>query len=302
MAVHLVNGEFTATLSEAAGFKTGIALDKSQLIELFPDNSSYKEMLAMPDDAVIRVHSYDIDEMFVQILYYLGNVDRVTSSTITARLLHKYKADSQLFPIYMEIFELFVKHNKIMLDEAIRDGTKLMNPERFIGECVVKYGRTGLNMAAELLRGKAEDMHCKLSSYRRFEWDDTVDLKELFQSESLDSKYGEFIDQRFIDFLYKNQDKLGEMHWRKFEGLTAEFFDRQGYKVELGPGRNDGGIDVRVWKDNADETEAPLLLVQCKRYKHKIDRTVVKALWADVQMGKSKLRFNCYNLFPVTRR
>lgn len=112
-------------------------------------------------------------------------------------------------------------------------------------------------------------------------------LEDLFKSESLESQYGEFIDQRFINYLNRNHDKLGEIHWRKFEGLTAEYFDRQGYKVELGPGRNDGGIDVRVWKDNARDGDAPLILIQCKRYKEKIGRTVVKALWADVEWEKA---------------
>lgn len=77
------------------------------------------------------------------------------------------------------------------------------------------------------------------------------------------------------------------MHWRKFEGLTAEYFSREGYEVELGPGRNDGGIDVRVWKNNKKAGDPPLILIQCKRYKDKIERTVVKALWSDMEWEKA---------------
>jgi restriction system protein len=67
--------------------------------------------------------------------------------------------------------------------------------------------------------------------------------------------------------------------------LTAEYFDREGYTVDIGKGRNDGGIDIRVWKNKLDSEDPPLILIQCKRYKEKntIDRTVVKALWADLQ-------------------
>lgn len=288
MAVHLVNGEFISTLSEAAGFKTGIALNKSQLIGLFPNGSDFKEQLSMKDESVIRIHSSDIDEVFMQILYFLGNVDTPTPISSTIRLLHKYKEDKVLYPIYMGVFELYNKHLKLMIEMAQSTGEKTLNPENFIKACALKYGREGLKMCSELIKGNSEDMHCKLSSYRRFEWSDAIDLEGLFKSESLESQYGEFIDQRFIDYLDRNQDKLGEMHWRKFEGLTAEYFDRQGYKVELGPGRNDGGIDVRVWKDNVNEGEAPLIMIQCKRYKNKIDRTVVKALWADVQWEKAE--------------
>lgn len=288
MAIYLVNGEFTATLSEAAGFKTGIALSKEQLIDIFPSDSDYKEMLSMSDESVIRIHSEDVDYIFNQILYYLGNIESPDNISSTIRLLHKYMKNEKLYPIFMAIFDMFNRHHKLMLDEAIKNGTKVMNPEPFMRECAEKYGKVGLNMAFEFIKGNSEDMHCRLSTYRRFEWDDTIDLKELFLSESLDSKYGEFIDQRYINFLHRNENKLGDMHWRKFEGLTAEYFDRQGYKVELGPGRNDGGIDVRVWKDKSGPGEAPLILIQCKRYQNKIDRTVVKALWADVQWEKAQ--------------
>lgn len=57
MAVHLVNGGFVATISEAAGFKTGIALDKPQLIDLFPDDSGFRVMLSMGDESEIRIHT-----------------------------------------------------------------------------------------------------------------------------------------------------------------------------------------------------------------------------------------------------
>lgn len=69
-----MNGEFVATISEAAGFKTGVALDKPQLINLFPNDSGFKDMLSMGDESVIRIHSSDIDELFMQVLYHLGNV------------------------------------------------------------------------------------------------------------------------------------------------------------------------------------------------------------------------------------
>jgi hypothetical protein len=177
----------------------------------------------MKDESVIRIHSSDIDEVFMLVLYYLGNVDGPTSVSSTIRLLHKYKKDKELFSIYMSVFELYSEHFKLMLDEAEKSGSKTLNPEKFIKECARRHGKKGLKMCSELIHGNSEDMHCKLSSYRRFEWSDAIDLENLFKSESLESQYG----------------------------------------------------------------EAPLIMVQCKRYKNKIDRTVVKALWADVQWEKA---------------
>ena len=80
----------------------------------------------------------------------------------------------------------------------------------------------------------------------------------------------------------KNFGKIDEINWRKFEGLTAEFFERAGFKVKIGPGRGDGGVDVRVWAPEEEIEKPPLILVQCKRQREKVEQVVVKALWADV--------------------
>ncbi len=53
------------------------------------------------------------------------------------------------------------------------------------------------------------------------------------------------------------------MHWRKFEELTAEYLQREGFNVELGPGINDDGVDVRIWKSTQNvHEEAPHIIVQ----------------------------------------
>ena len=282
----LTNQEFICILSEATGFKTGVALNKDQLLQLFPDESVYKKTLSIDSKQYIRLHSSDVDEVFVQILYFLGNVEYPTNISNTIRLREKYKKDKILLSIYESILTLFIHHNESMIQKAIANKTKLLDPTEFMTEACHKFGEIGLTISYEIINGTVEDSHCtlSLSKTRRFNWEDTVNLESLFKSESLESKYGRFIDQRFINYLYRNQDRLGEINWRKFEGLTAEYFAREGYKVNIGEGRNDGGIDIRVWKDEADNNDPPLILVQCKRYKEKntIDKTVVKALWADV--------------------
>ncbi|EFD66088.1 conserved hypothetical protein [Streptomyces lividans TK24] len=115
-------------------------------------------------------------------------------------------------------------------------------------------------------------------------WRDSLALAELFDSESTTATYGKFFDQRFIDYLAANFDQIGEINWRKFEALTAEYFDRQGYEVELGAGRNDNGVDLRIWESGTrGDDSAPTIIVQCKREKQKIQKVVVKALAADVR-------------------
>ncbi len=113
-------------------------------------------------------------------------------------------------------------------------------------------------------------------------WTNPIELKKLFTGTAIAPEQGKFIDQRFIDYLSNNNDRLPEMHWRKFEELVAEFFHREGYTVELGPGSDDDGVDVRVWKSGAKPTDNPLCLVQCKRQNAKVERVIVKGLSADV--------------------
>ncbi len=91
-----------------------------------------------------------------------------------------------------------------------------------------------------------------------------------------------FFDQRFINYLSANFDTINQINWRKFEGLIAEFFDRSGFTVEIGPGRNDDGVDVRLWPKTYDNHLPPSMLVQCKRQKEKIEKVVVKVLYADI--------------------
>ncbi|MCL7493202.1 restriction endonuclease [Streptomyces sp. MCA2] len=117
----------------------------------------------------------------------------------------------------------------------------------------------------------------------RRQWNDVLDLSELFSTESVMASYGRFFDQRFVNYLAANYDAVGTIHWRKFEGLVAEYFHRAGFQVEIGPGRNDNGVDIRVWGASlAADVSPPTLLIQCKRVRREIDKVVVKALAADV--------------------
>ena len=76
--------------------------------------------------------------------------------------------------------------------------------------------------------------------------------------------------------------RIDEIHGPKLKGLAGEFFERAGFQVEMGPGRGDAGVDVRVWAASGDGAKPRLVLVQCKGQQEKVSQVVVKALWADV--------------------
>jgi restriction system protein len=108
-------------------------------------------------------------------------------------------------------------------------------------------------------------------------------LANLFHEKNDDPEFGKFMAQRFIDFLSNNEVLLRKMHWCQLEKLTAEFFEQAGYLVDLGLGRNDDGVDVRVWKYLiSDKDSSPTLIIQCKRQKADVDKVPVKGLAADV--------------------
>jgi len=141
-----------------------------------------------------------------------------------------------------------------------------------------QVGLMAVEFVRRLERGLLES---PWSLHRDVEWLEVKSLAGLRDSPELDPERGRFLDQRFIDYLQTQPQGLDAMHWRKFEGLTAEFFDRRGFRVEIGPGRDDDGVDIRIWAD-AGRPAAPLYLVQCKRQRQKVGKVIVKALWADV--------------------
>ena len=48
------------------------------------------------------------------------------------------------------------------------------------------------------------------------------------------------------------------------------------------PCTNDGGVDIRGWREIPTPGDPPTLLVQCKRTRDNVEQVVVKALWADM--------------------
>jgi len=119
-------------------------------------------------------------------------------------------------------------------------------------------------------------------------WDGIVQLDRLFEGEHIPDDPAVYLDQRYIDYLAKNGEEMTRMHWRNFERLTTEFFRRQGYEVDLGPGTKDGGIDVRVWTDKEAKAGPPIMLIQCKRTKDNVGIETVKAFWADVVFERAQ--------------
>ena len=177
----------------------------------------------------------------------------------------------------------FMKFIQQSLDDSnLRRGQRI-DVSPFIRMCLETYGSQGLEMADNLVSSTMVWLEIKSSHFPTVaNWKDEVELEDLFRAEGLETQYGSFFDQRYIDYLHRNFEDIDRVNWRKFEGLTGEYFDRQGFRVEMGPGRRDDGVDVRVWPGEESPESPPAIIIQCKRQRQAVSKVIVKSLYADV--------------------
>lgn len=266
--------ELLDTVLEVVAYKTGIQLTAEQVRKLATRHCG----LLDGQDEMVGVRSEEIEELVGDLLFKVGNMPEPGMTFPIIDFVEKYESDPPKRRMAESISSLFVDSLESL---PVKD--KLIDPTSFFEECIRRFGQDGSNLAFEFLEGFNNYLHrVPWFDYRRIEWKDTVELRDLFHSEGLDTFYGNFIDQRFLDYLFRNFDSIDSMNWRKFEGLTAEFFKREGFEVRIGPGRDDDNIDIRVWPGQADTSKPPAILIQCKREKQKVGKLVVKALWADI--------------------
>jgi restriction system protein len=274
--------EFITALSENVGFKTGLAVDEERLRAIV-EELGYGAYWPEDDDAVMRIRADEFEELFAGVLFRLGAgaPRRVVAPLSEVYLRNKEDAGRRaVVEVLSPRFVEFLKESVA----AATPGTRL-DPSPFITAAVAEYGDVGREVADQLVQSVAERLYqSPFNSIRRVEWQDIRELDELFASEKLESPHGQYFDQRFVNFLAENFDDIDNMNWRQFEGLAAEFFGRLGFEVKIGPGRGDDGVDIRLWPtDQAAAANLPAtVLVQCKRERRKVSKTIVKALWADV--------------------
>ena len=270
------------SLAETVGYKAGLTLSITEMCDHL-SGTDYPEIILASETQMVRLRAEEYEELFYKLLHRVGHTEEEFNGDITGvGLYHKYRGTPRA-ETHEKITELFVEMMPGLMEEAESKGSKLIDPTAYLTACFERCGRDGLELALE--RINALDRGMKLSPHsmtRYVDWRSPLELRALFAGTTAEPERGTYIDQRFIDYLAGNSEKLPHMHWRKFEELTAEFFAREGYTVELGPGSNDDGVDVRIWKPGQSPTDHPHCLIQCKRQKSKIERVVVKGLSADV--------------------
>jgi restriction system protein len=267
-------------LSEGAGYKAGLALSVEQLCDVLT-GTTYPDSIRSSEAHGIRLRSEVFEDLFYSLLEAIGFTEyRYQGFQVElARWSKKYvKAESD---VSIAVAALHREWVGACLRTTPKNRT--FDPSLLLTAVHAKYGSSGRQMAVELVGIFERGVNLNPLSIRRYrEWDAKISLDGLYKGSMFSPEIGTFIDQRYLNFLSKNPQKLGEIHWRKFEELTSEFFHREGYVVEIGPGSNDDGVDVRIWNKGSDKSVSPLCLVQCKRTKAKVEKVIVKALASDV--------------------
>jgi len=286
MAMNFSPGVFADHLSEIAGHKVGLALSLPELCDhLSGDHRNLGDVLLRSEKFGLRIRSEEFEAICYRLLHKIGYTEAEENGMPPQiKLYHKYKHNPRLLATYEGVSKIFNEMMMGLIEKTVKEGSKYLDPSQIIERCATEFGRSGIDMAMEQIEGL--DHHMRISPHtlvRYDEWANTLELAGLFAGTLEAPEKGVFIDQRFINYLSNNDHRLGEMHWRKFEELTAEYFEREGFRVEIGPGTNDDGVDVRLWKPETTEDAKPTCLIQCKRQKAKIEKVIIKGLAADVQ-------------------
>ena len=266
---------FRSALSEDSGVRSGFALTEADMLAHLPTNHHLRA--GLEGDVAMRVGSEDYAETVGDLLFALGATPEPGMPTLGMRMMAILGQDwkSQFTLNEMMTIEAVANHYLSLRNRGSDEQAAIFSELKAMVD-----GKPGA------LDALIESMTLHLSFSPFFTRDvvgaDMIALGVLFASEQLPVDAESYFDQRFINYLGSQPDRLQDIHWRQFEGLTAEWFQRSGYEVELGPGRNDGSIDVRLWLRDAVPGAPPTIIVQCKRQKRKVERVVVKALYADV--------------------
>ncbi|MFD0701926.1 restriction endonuclease [Myroides pelagicus] len=268
------------TILDIIVIKTGIVISEDYLIEIlnhdFPN--SYFENYSIRKNNAVRIRSEKFDEICWSVRKRLGELEK--NSPLFIQNIDKILVWEEQGICYSSLCRKILQ---MMSDIYNPNNPQFIDPKPIIDQ-LVSENEYPIEVIVEAFKDilHNQTMSNTIKPVEEILWDGGISLSDLFEKEHIPLKEDEFIDQKFINYLQANPEKLQYMHWRNFERLTAEYFNRQDFEIELGPGSNDGGIDIRVY--NTTNKEKPYIIIQCKRHKesHEVKIETVKAFYADL--------------------
>jgi restriction system protein len=187
--------ELVGATTEVVGYKAGLTLARDAAARLA--GPGFSELWEGADDANLRIRAEEFEALVAQLLYAVGAIASASQMPAPIKLYHKYKSDPKKASISMAILEKLAPALEAMLADAKAKGLKAMDPTPFFDTVRQTHGPVGVLMAVELFEGINEGMFRNpWFGMRRVDWQDRAALEDLFHSESLETQYGTFIDQR----------------------------------------------------------------------------------------------------------
>lgn len=270
--IHYLLRSFYDETSEYIGIKSGLLLNRFQIARIL--STKYNDDFLKSDDLSFYFPLY-YDKLFDMCCFIrrkIGNLPFESPNLKERQKLREYsmKSDIELFAKIIPICFHYLDLNPNLSAKDL--ALCLEKDELFPQEITLDVAVVGLEERDKSLFVLPE---CK-------RWDCITSLSSLYNCEVRKENSLDFLDQKFIDYLAVNGTEIEKIHWRNFERLCAEYFKRNGYKVILGNGRNDGGIDIRAFSN--EKASLPSIVIQCKRYnsENKVSIETVKAFYTDV--------------------
>jgi restriction system protein len=279
-----------AIYKDLIGIKSGFVLTEEQFIDLaeatHEDIEEARFVLGGAQkwwqgdqDEFVSIRIENLEANIIYVMYSIGAIpDRRTSMDILRDFIKKQGIDSRT--------------NYWYFSEAVGVASTVLHITEFFPE-MLPMPAIDPNIMSLIENFKNspdyQEFHRRNFMNRNLplqrEWDGLLSLSELFKSEDkpINTIPEQYFDQRYIDYLYAQGSKIQNIQWRQFEYLTAEYFRRNGYEVEVGRGRGDGGKDVAARKREG-VTGPDLVLIQCKRNasSNPVDIDTVKAFWTTI--------------------
>ncbi|HBD7396234.1 restriction endonuclease [Legionella longbeachae] len=271
-------------LAERIGYKAGLLLSLPEILKLLTP-LNFKEIILSSEKNSIILRAEDFEHIYFTLLKCIGYLQiDYEPDPLGVSIYHKYK-DTKL-DIVKGVLSILVKFTNDCVEDAKQRGSDKYDPTPLFIESFKQFGKDGIEILHEFLQHQhAFQMLSLDTNFRYDDWNSIISLEDLFLSQKNNAETRKYLDQRYINYLSQNYSEIESINWRKFEELTAEYFSNHGFKIELGPGAKDDGVDIRAWNsDNLNE----LTIIQCKRQKSKIDKVIVKGLQSDVIYNNAK--------------
>lgn len=287
-SVHLKLKSFINTILDAVVIKTGVVISEDYLIQILKEEYPEEEMFQnYPEkkEFGVRIHSEYFDIYCWKIRQRLGELE----DDVRPYLIGDVDSAMEWYEKGYDPTIVMSRIIDVMGENYDRENPHLIDPKPVLDK-VISENIAPIELIKEMFESiiGMQKVSNSISPVEQIFWDGGTDLNHFFEKEIKPKTPTDFVEQKFINYFEANPEKLEFMYWRNFERLTAEFFKREGYTVELGPGSNDGGIDVRVYDKENDEK--PYIIVQCKRHKksNQVKIDTVKSFYTDVEFEGAK--------------